>query len=100
MDEGFGYILSWLIVSIRNSFTDREKAPVTAFVLGVISLLITWILPLITIPLPILGLILSIRGKNSSQRKWAIAAGVMCVLSLALNLVVVLGLVLLALAGS
>src|SRR5262245_28938302 len=99
MEEGFAYILSWLIVSLRNSFSDREKAPITAFVLGVISFLITWILPLITIPLPILGLILSIFGRNSSQRKWAIAAGILCVLSLALNLLILLALVGMALAG-
>ncbi|MFN8387459.1 MAG: hypothetical protein U0V48_19440 [Anaerolineales bacterium] len=92
-------LIAWLSVSVKDSFTEKEKAPVTGFVLGIISLLMTPIMPLITAPIPILGIILSIRGKSSSRGKLAITAGILCVLSLAIDLYTVAALILLAVSG-
>jgi hypothetical protein len=92
-------LIAWLSTSVKNSFADKEKAPATGLVLGIISLLITPILPLITIPIPLLGLILGLAGRNSSNRKVAIAAGILCVLALAIDLYMIAALILLAVAG-
>lgn len=103
MDSGsaalFARLIAWLSISAKDSFTDREKAPVAGLVLGIVSLLITPLLPLIMIPIPILGIILSIKGRNSSRGKLAIAAGILCVLSLAIDLYMIAALILLAISG-
>ena len=71
----------------------------TRLLTDLISLLVTRKLPLISLPLIIPGFILSIRGRVSSQRKFAIAAWIMCVLSLTFYLVMGIGMILLGLAG-
>jgi hypothetical protein len=98
LDPGY-HLLSWLIESIPKSISDRERVPFAALGLGVLSVLVTLLVPFITIPLPMLGLVLSRLGRNSSQRKWAIAGGLLCVLSLVLNLMWLLIFLVLAISG-
>jgi Mn2+/Fe2+ NRAMP family transporter len=70
--------------------TDRETEVRLALVLGIVGVLATFSLPIVTVPIPILGLVLAIRGRHTSRRTSAIAAGVLCILALVLNMLLFL----------
>jgi hypothetical protein len=69
---------------------DREIEVRLALVLGIAGVVGACHLPFVTLPIPILGLVLAIRGRNTSRRTWAIAAGVLCVVALVLNVLLLL----------
>ena len=69
---------------------DREVEVRLALVLGIASVIGACFLPFVTVPIPILGLVLAIRGRNTSRRRWAIAAGVLCIVALVLNVLLLL----------
>ena len=70
--------------------TDRKIEVRLALVLGIVGVLATCFLPIVTVPIPLLGLVLAIRGRHTSRRKWAIAAGVLCIVALVLNVLLFL----------
>lgn len=63
-----------------------RKEAVAALVLGVVSL-IAWCLPLCGAPVTVIGLVLGVRGLQSSQRGIAIAGIALCSIGLLLTLV-------------
>jgi hypothetical protein len=69
---------------------DREVEVRLALVLGIVGVFGACFLPFVTVPIPLVGLVLAIRGRNTSRRKWAIAAGVLCIVASALNMLLLL----------
>ena len=69
---------------------DPETEVRLALVLGIAGVLTACTLPIVTLPIPLLGLVLAIRGRNTSRRTWAIAAGALCIVALVLNVLLML----------
>lgn len=65
---------------------DDSKLAVFGFVLGVVGV-VAWLLPVAGAPIGILGLVLSIKGLQSPQRRLAIAGTALCGLGIALTVV-------------
>lgn len=74
---------------------DDSKLAVIGFVLGVVGV-VAWLLPVAGAPIGIAGLLLSIKGLQSQQRRLAIAGVVLCSIGIAATIV---SLVLRAVAG-
>lgn len=74
---------------------DDSKVAVAGFVLGVVGV-VAWLLPVAGAPIGIAGLLLSIKGLQSQQRRLAMAGVVLCSIGIAATIV---SLVLRAVAG-
>jgi len=69
----------------------KDWFSIAAFVLGIISLGSSVIVPFCNLPLPLVGIVVSILGIRSKQRKGLAFAGLaMCLLTLAIALILVL----------
>ncbi len=71
----------------------REKgiASIVAFILGVIGLVTTFIIPICNLPFPLIGVVLSIMGIRSKQQRGLAWAGLaLCLLTLGLMLLLAL----------
>ena len=70
---------------------ERAAASIAAFVLGIISLISMVIAPLCSLPLPLIGVVVSILGiRSKKQRGLAWAGLALCLLTLGLILLLVL----------
>jgi serine/threonine protein kinase len=70
---------------------ERAAASIAAFILGIVGLGSMVIAPLCNLPLPLIGIVVSILGIRSKQRKGLAWAGlVLCLLTLGLTLLLVL----------
>lgn len=75
---------------------DNSNKAIAALVLGCIGV-VTWYLPFIGLPVTIVGLVLGIKAKNSSRKKMAKIAVVLCIVFLVVTSIFsVLGLYLVA----
>jgi len=71
----------------KMEVTERHSGKaVASMVLGIIGL-IAWFIPLFGMPITIVGLVLGIKGKNSSKKGMAIAGIVMCIIGLVATLI-------------
>jgi hypothetical protein len=66
--------------------SSGQGLAIAGFVLGLFGL-VAWCLPLFGLPINIVGLILSAKGRRSSQRGLALAGIVLCSIGLGLALV-------------
>jgi biopolymer transport protein ExbB/TolQ len=67
--------------SSRNSSDRDAKKATTGLVLGIIGL-VAWCLPIVGLPVTVIGLVMSLQALSSSQKNKAITAAVLCVLGL------------------
>lgn len=65
---------------------DDSKMAVAGLVLGVVGV-VAWLLPVAGAPIGILGLVLSIKGLQSQQRRVAIAGTALCGLGIGLTVI-------------
>lgn len=65
---------------------DDSKLAVFGFVLGVVGV-VAWLLPVAGAPIGIAGLLLSIKGLQSQQRRLAMAGVVLCSIGIGLTIV-------------
>ncbi len=63
-----------------------EGQAIAALVIGIVGLL-TWCLPILGVPLAIIGIVLGVMGMKSSKRTLAIIGLVLCALSLLAGIV-------------
>jgi len=67
---------------------NKAIASIVAFILGIIGLVTLFIAPLCNLPLPLIGIVVSILGIRSKQRRGLAWAGLaLCLLTLALTLI-------------
>jgi hypothetical protein len=75
----------WDEPSPRRRQPDNSGAAIAGMVLGILAML-AWCLPIVGLPISIVGLVMSSRGKGSSNGGLAIAGLVMNIIGLALAL--------------
>ncbi len=71
-------------VTIDKAATPVDGKTVASLVLGIVGLILVWVMPLVALPVTVVGLVLGVKGRTSAAREMATAGLVLSILGLVL----------------